>query len=381
MRIAVISDTHFGDHQCQIAYKENNAIVKGPKYNELVNALSTDEDGREYSEPLDYLVLAGDIFDFAISSYQEAYETGQAFFKWIKSDNIAKEIIYIAGNHDFDIWHTVEYEVNVIQKIRDRGEIPNLFKMALPGIIDDRGGNETDLLLPGVTVHPKNGAKYAGLFLDSITLPEGKTTFNFVYPNLYLVTPDGDSILITHGQYLEGTWSCVSEIGEKLEPVELKSGDLKKMVAVNFPTSQLLSSGVGQAGPLTGVVNRIEHEVVSKDVSTIKKYLNVFDKEIDEYIKEEVKGLKREIALILEDKIYDILKKIILKKITSIDTARYSKDFMSNEETRERFVRFYDASCGEIDSLNNQGLDLPYPKTVIFPLPLIIGFTSIYATS
>ena len=101
------------------------------------------------------------------------------------------------GNHDFDIWHTVEHQVNVINQLK-QGELPRAFKRSVPGVIDDRRPDPADkFLLPDVTAKPEwhdNRTKYGNLFLDHVTRrrsrrpgprAEGrKSTFNFAYPNL-----------------------------------------------------------------------------------------------------------------------------------------------------------------------------------------------------
>jgi hypothetical protein len=92
-------------------------------------------------------------------------------------------------------------------------------------VIDDRRPKGAErLVLPRVTPKPEwrdNGTKYGNLFLDHITRvrstrggarAEGfRLTFNFVYPNLYLVTDAGESVLITHGHYFEAYWALASD--------------------------------------------------------------------------------------------------------------------------------------------------------------------------
>ncbi|MCP4130020.1 MAG: hypothetical protein GY754_03280 [bacterium] len=365
MKIAVISDTHFGDKACQLFNKKG----KGVKYDAFKKAL-------DQVTPLDYLVLAGDIIDFAISSYQEAFEIAQEFFKQLKRDNIAKEMIYLAGNHDFDIWHAVEYEVNVIQRLRSGGKIPNLFKMSQPGILDDRPKTENKLFLPGVT--RKEGAvKYSGLFLDNITQELGETHFNFVYPNLYLVTDQGETVMITHGQYLEPVWSGFGEIVEKLEKKDLKIKDLKDMVSINFPLSQLTSSGIGQAGKLTKVAAKVEHEVKAQDTRRIKRYLDILDLEAAKYIDNKLKGIKEAAALLLERKVFASIKEVLLKSLGNVADSRFSKEFMEKEDVRARFIRFFDALCSEIDGINKSAykIDKKKIKSIPYPARVIFGHT------
>lgn len=112
MRIAIISDTHLGDPKSTMA----NKMGVGRGYGRFCSIIN-----EKLGSKIDYLVLLGDIMDFAVSSYQEAYEAGRQFFIRLKRDNIAQEIIYVPGNHDFDIWHAIEFEAENIQKGIDHG--------------------------------------------------------------------------------------------------------------------------------------------------------------------------------------------------------------------------------------------------------------------
>ncbi len=76
-------------------------------------------------------------------------------------------------------------------------------------------------LLPDVVPHrdrEEPEAHYGNLFFDDITreasngrLTGKKLNFNFAYPNLYLVTDEGESLLLTHGHYFEAFWSVAAE--------------------------------------------------------------------------------------------------------------------------------------------------------------------------
>lgn len=206
MKFAIISDLHFGSPHCLIVTGNlRDGFVFGEKYKRFKEAVGKD---------LDFLILAGDVFDFSISSYEDAYACGKEFFKQIKNDGVVREkgeksefgaVIYIAGNHDADIWHIIQHERNVIKRI-ERGDTPQAYAHSTAGIIDDRRASPTY----GFTLDntkPQGGGqkKYGGMFLDKITTDPGQvggeTTFYFAYPNLYVVT-DAGTILVTHGQYL-----------------------------------------------------------------------------------------------------------------------------------------------------------------------------------
>ena len=163
MRVAILSDTHFGDDLCTLVVEPPKGPPQlGPAYPALARAV-----GRA-----DYIVLLGDVLDFSVASFEKAYRHAKVFFTALQADGLAGQLIYIPGNHDFDIWNIVEHQVNVINQLK-QGELPRAFKRSVPGVIDDRRANGAErLVLPRVTPKPEwhdNGTKYGNLFLDHIT--------------------------------------------------------------------------------------------------------------------------------------------------------------------------------------------------------------------
>ena len=188
---------------------------------------------------------------------RRSYAVAKVFFQQLQRDKIAKQIIYVPGNHDFDMWYFYEHDVNVIRRINE-GRPPRAFRYSVPGILDCRSNRSGEAFtLFGVNRNPNSSWGYGGLFLDKITRNEdgtgADTPFAFAYPNVYLLT-DSYTILLTHGHYLESYWSLLSEWALKIAGADLRVGDaldLAEMVAINFPLNQLACSGTGQAGPLT----------------------------------------------------------------------------------------------------------------------------------
>ncbi|SYZ71901.1 putative Metallophosphoesterase [Candidatus Zixiibacteriota bacterium] len=370
MRFAVVSDTHFGDPMCQLACWKGNEkkdkVVIGPKYDAFKTAAGVDND---------YLILLGDIFDFSICSYKEAYEVGKAFFTQLQKDKIAKYIIYVPGNHDADMWHFYEYQANIIVRM-SAGKPPYDFRFSVPGIIDGRKKATGDrFFLRGVSKNPKYpGFGYGGMFLDKITInettkgrQEGKPiVFAFAYPNLYLIT-EKETVLMTHGHYLESYWSLLSEWVLKVVREDLRIGDaldLWEMVAINFPLNQLACSGTGQSGPLTEIVRKIQREVKDKDLTRVKKYLDNLDNEIDKLTPSSIWQLPREVAT---DALSNLVKKEIMKGLEKYSETRYSEEFFHKRDVLDRFRRFMDCSLLEIDLINKEtSADIRPPRYVIF---------------
>jgi hypothetical protein len=354
---------------CTLAgWKDNSKkdVVIGQKYEAFKNAAGIEND---------YLILLGDIFDFSICSYEETYRVGKAFFQQLQNDRVAKYIIYVPGNHDADMWHFYEYQANVITRM-STGKPPYDFRFSVPGIIDGRKLPKGEkFTLHGVSRNPKYpDFGYGGMFLDKITLSEDSKggligeplVFAFAYPNLYLIT-EQETILMTHGHYLEFYWSLLSEWVMKVVREDLRIGDaldLWEMVAINFPLNQLACTGTGQSGPLTEIIRKIQREVKDKDLTRVKKYIENLDNEIDKLTPSSLWQMPRELAT---DALSNLLKKEIIKGLEKYNASRYSEEFIHKKEILERFKRFLDCSLLEIDLIKSGGVaDIQAPRYVIF---------------
>ena len=367
MKLAFISDTHFGDRECTLI--DYDTMTKGAKFDAFAAAAGKDSD---------FLVLMGDIFDFSINSYEEVYKRAKVFFELVKTENIAKSIIYVPGNHDFDMWHTVQQEIRIIHQVR-QGKPAQWFRWSLPGFIDDRAGSASrGFHLPGPIVGPVDPAARpdaAKLFLNGISINAdkglGPTNFYMAYPNLYMIyEADGKPrpIVITHGHYLEAFWTLSGEWLRKIAQGDLpQQVILEDMVAFNVPLCQLSCSGIGQAGKLTPLVQEVQREVKDGDLDRVKRYLKRLDNTLDEMIKLKWYNPKTWVRECFTDLVSNKLENEVIKALEERDDTRYSEDFMTKEEVQERFKRYYQASLNEIQQLKQvHNLDMPQPRRMIF---------------
>lgn len=361
---------HFGDELCTLVVEpvDGGPPRLGPGYEAFRRAV-----GR-----VDYLILNGDILDFSVASYEKTYRHAKVFFSALQQDRLADQIIYLPGNHDFDIWHIVEHQVNVINQLK-QGELPRAFKRSVPGVVDDRRADPSEKFsLPDVTAKPEwhdNRTKYGNLFLDHITRKrsrsgraEGrKLTFNFAYPNLYFVTDEGESVLVTHGHYFEAYWSMASDWLLPYAEADLalaRRGELnlQELVGMNLPLTQLACTGIGQAEPLTWLIRRIKGEVEAGRVSTLSRYLDW----IEARLLDERRHVSR-VRQAAEAYALGKLKRWLIAAIGGTEIPRYSRQFMNLPSVRDRFRRYLRYSLNEIRQLSSEhGLDLPEPSHVIF---------------
>ncbi len=363
MKIAIVSDLHLGDGASQICTldPQKGRAVIGPKYAAFASAAGQGND---------FLILLGDILDFSIKEYRDTYEVAKVFFEQVKKDNIAETLVYVPGNHDIDVWHSVEYQVNIINKIR-KGKKIEYFQHAVPGVIDDRPDSPNPgLTLAGVSPRFIKGKPvYGGLFLDSLVqsstgMPE--LTFYFAYPNVWLVTDKGESVLITHGHYFEAYYALAGELAPKLAQTELPRSErltLKEMVGVNFPLTQLACSGIGQAGLLTDIVSKVQREVKDGILTRIEAYLSRLPRALTRIF--DISWLKKWLLKIG----IKLAKGSLLDELGEYRSARFKEAFMKDEKDRERFRRFYRSSLRELDELRKDptvGVCIPPPKIVIY---------------
>lgn len=366
MKFAIISDTHFGDPACMLVSRNPNAkgFTLGPKYNDFSQAVGNDND---------YLILLGDIFDFSIATYNEAYDASRAFFQQMASDHIAREIIYVPGNHDFSAWHIFLHEINVINRIKDFRPLAEQ-RWSCPAVLKDGPNPDDWFTLPYVTLRSQTRPKYGGIFLEYLTRSPGNNRsipFNVAYPNIYFITDRGEGILLTHGHYFEPFWAFAGEFAKEVVRDDLKTRhgkdlDIDEYVSVNFPLNELASSGLGQAAPITKIVYAIQREVKDHQLNLVSKYLT---------------NLKSYINACLDFRWYQFLKKKImdmvmcevesriLNALKEFSSSRYDADFMNNPDTQQRFQRFHVASTLEVDLLNHlerYQFNIPALTKVIF---------------
>lgn len=361
MKLAMISDTHFGDKLCTLV--DHEQLTKGPKFEAFAQAAGKDND---------YLVLLGDIFDFSICSYEKTYRRARVFFELVKQLEIAKNVIYVPGNHDFDMWQTVQQQINVIRQVRT-GKDPKLLRWSVPGLIDERTNRPSrGFQIPGVLddpIDPDLPPTGELLFLNGITGddPLTRTNFYVVYPNLYMVT-DTESVIITHGHYLEAFWSLSGEWLRKIAEDVLGDADtLEDLVALNIPLCELACSGIGQAGKLTQVVMDIEHEVKRGDYGRVERYIDRLDEAIDDMTKAKLLDPKSWGVELLTDLISNVVKGKLKESMRTMEGTRYDKGFEGREDVMTRFGQFYSASFKEIALLNaGSGYDIGQPRRMIY---------------
>jgi predicted phosphodiesterase len=345
MKVAIVSDIHLGDGKCKLL--EEDRTTKKHEVTQTYTALREAIMRFTGGSPLDYFVLNGDCLDFSINAFEESCKIARPFFIAIKNDNLAKEIIYIPGNHDKHVWDAVEWETNIIRTMKDHKD-PRKFRRVQPGLVDyDKGYLE----LPGVTTVDGPG-RYGTLFLEGLFEKDQVLPINIVYPNLYIKTA-ADTYLVTHGHMLELAWVLLSEF--LAEVVGRKKVTIKELEEFNIPLTSMICTGVGQAGDVSKLFYKIQREAKNGSSRSLSRVMDHVIPQIDKMI-----GLG--ILEFLDNAVLKGVKRWTLKVAEKdVVDARYDKHFFERESVRMRFLTFYEASC-----VQAKGLGLSSPWKIIF---------------
>ncbi len=348
MKIGIISDTHFGDNNCKLIENNKLTTVYDAFRDEVIKFLGGSS-GR-----LNYLVLNGDILDFSINSFDDSCRKARHFFDAIERDNLTEKIILIPGNHDKYIWDVVEWERHVIMKMQ-KHEYPETFTRTQPALIDI---NKNSLELP--YVNPKPGtSEFGGLFLEGF-FSNSKSNIGIivVYPNLYIKASD-NTYIVSHGHMLESAWVLLSELMGDYPSVSKKTNNhigLRELEELNKPLSDMICSSIGQGGPVSDVFYKIQVEAKNGKVDELKNLLNSLHSKLDDLI--ELPWY----AEGLDNALFLAIKKMAFAIIEKGKNSRYDKDFYHHQSVRDRFAKFYKASCEQVQDV----FHLNPPNRLIF---------------
>lgn len=283
MKLAILSDLHLGDDHCSLVSMKRTGEVTlaETRFSQLCEVLRGQSD-RAYN----YLVLLGDVLDFSIASYADAYTAGRVFFQALARQRLFEDVIYLPGNHDYSLWQSVQHELNVVSHV-SAGRPPSN-KSTISGVLDARPSAADMLTLVGIHPRQSNPRRYGGLFLDTmleVTAPDTdrsdleRPRFAVAFPNLYLIEPDETVTLLTHGQFFEPYWTFLLDLarhtfGSDLKLSGVTAPSIADIAAINSGTSQMTSAGLGQSGALGRLISRIQDDVEAGRVEELGGYVH-----------------------------------------------------------------------------------------------------------
>jgi predicted phosphodiesterase len=349
MKIAIVSDIHLGDEKCKLV--EEDTATKAHKVTQTYTVLHEAIMKYTGGSPLDYFILNGDTLDFSINSFEDSCKIARPFFIAIKNNNLAKEIIYIPGNHDKHVWDAVEWETNIIRTMKKHKD-PRKFRRVQDGLLDYNKGY---LELPGVTTVDGPG-RYGSLFLEGLFEKDQVLPISIVYPNLYIKTST-DTYLVTHGHMLELAWVLLSELLGGLPKIS-DHPDIKELEEYNIPLTSMICTGVGQGGAVSEHFCAIQQEVKKNKTPLL-----------EETLQNVIHHLEKLVELPWYAKIFGgtflkLIEKAILSEAKTVEDSRYDEEFFKRKSVKKRFLRFYEATCTQAKKLN-----------IVPPWKIIFGHT------
>lgn len=313
INISVISDLHLGADSSVLIDNRNSTTTAN--MTNFKNAVIKDLPGGK----VDYLVLLGDVFDLSVTSFKNSWITAGIFLNSI--EDITDNIVYVPGNHDFTMWHYLEQDINVTNKIRS-GSLPSGFRYTAPGIMNSSIKKDKNNNKLGPCFIYDVSPPYDGGYFKSLWKGENKQFF-VAYPNLYIFSSADDVALLTHGQYFDTFWSILGFLCLNCADKYLKNavnGELtiSEFVQVNYPLSILDASAIGQSGIFADLAQQLTEDVAKGDLSKIKdikkRILKVIDKKIEfkgnfSWIKEYLSDKTIDLGEYIADKIIEDLSK------------------------------------------------------------------------
>jgi predicted phosphodiesterase len=325
MRAAIISDTHLGD--------PDSRLIENGQLSETYGQLRSTIRDFTNNQPLDFLILNGDIMDFSTNSLEKSLVQAKPFFQGISEDGLSKQLVYIPGNHDKLAWNAIEWETNVISKLRQY-QSPRKFRRTQPGVIDTAKGT---VELWGVT-HAKGRSNYGNIFLQGLFKKGSTLPILVSYPNLYIKTKK-DVILVTHGHLVDLAWVLLSELlGDYVKEGHLSLAELEEY---NAPLTSLICTGVGRTSEMGDLFYRIQKESRQGKSRELKKAMDSLIPKVDRMIplglfeffdNALLQGLKMLATFVANNRVMD---------------PRYNEKYLEDPVIKMRFLKFYSATCEE----------------------------------
>lgn len=260
----IFSDLHFGDPMCSL---RREAVTKGLR--QFMRGL----------QPVDELILAGDILDANIASLTQAIEGKKGSQKWPKQLGFREwlayvfeknqfkvgRIVYIPGNHDYIIWNILATERAFVEPI-SQGKVPT----ELP-------------LMEGAFPLP---------FIRGVAPKALRDRFVVAYPN-YEFELGSRKVLVTHGHYLDEKQTLLNNLNELIRK---EGGNEAKAVRKFFIATAQYQAVANSVSYMKGtrefvdkvhkalsdffdVVGKLRHQPIDADMlEAIEMYLHYFCK-------------------------------------------------------------------------------------------------------
>ncbi len=363
----ILSDLHLGSDHSSAGPAAARQL--GLEYGVYLKKMLFDPIRAQGDPHVPFLVLNGDTLDFALQDYQQVFTQASQFFCALMKESLFETIVYIAGNHDHNVWQLVQHEVMVMRRVAN-GLPPKPYPYIQTGILDL--GMQT-LSLSDVG-HPLGNVFLRGLFGPPESAKQAPP-IAVVYPNLFLV-PQKEAgtqtapILVTHGHFFCVPWLLMTEVFPKILEV-YRSISLQELEQLNAPLTELGWAALGQAGSLTKVAAQIYSEGVDGKTTeadaALDELAGFLDHSMSRYHWYDPREWGTDAAINL---CKCLLQKMILHGVNASTAHKGDQTFLDDPGNAARIGRFLGLS-------RSQFVDASGDKKATLPSALLFGHTHI----
>jgi len=247
IRYVCISDLHLGAQNSLLTNltadgSGSDPSAPGPVLRELVACLRWIIERNEDKSRKPALILAGDIFELALATDDQAAMAFERFVELIMpavGERLFERLLFIPGNHDHHLWETARETqyVNYIQ--RNPGQKPGM-ELKVPW-------HATNMFVPW-----PNPNLVASPFVNGIIqrFPHLQdVVVDTIYPNMGLRSADGQRcVVITHGHFIESRYQLMSRLKLFMFPEAKKSASVWDIEGENFAWIDFYWSTLGRSG-------------------------------------------------------------------------------------------------------------------------------------
>ncbi|MEM1052403.1 MAG: metallophosphoesterase [Pseudomonadota bacterium] len=246
----VLSDIHLGARDSIMTHVDaNDEIAEGPS---PVLASFANAFGETFKGHKPQLILLGDALDLGLSPFGDVSKSFlhllDALYPVGGPDLFAREIIYLAGNHDHHLWRMAQD--NGFLDAVEAGEIPE--DLASTSCIFGTPSRRCRLMESLLRHRPH--------LADA--------TVKIAYPNWGIADKAlNRAVVLHHGHYLDGMYRALSNMRGFLQETDPRPDTIAQLEQENGPWIDFLWSDLGSAGDVGDEVGTLYATMLSAGAS------------------------------------------------------------------------------------------------------------------
>lgn len=251
IRHVVLSDLHLGARDSLLTHvNAAGEVIAGPSRVMAGFAEGLRATLGEGERP--QLVLLGDALDLGLSSFGDVsasfLQLLDAFFPPERPALFARDIIYVAGNHDHHLWRMAQ----------DNAFVSALAAGAMP--------HDLDAITP-IIGRPAHHCRLMEALIATRPHLAGASV-RIAYPNWGMVDRDsGRAVVMHHGHYLDGMYRALSNLRGFLDGGEARPATMRQLEQENGPWIDFLWSDLGSAGDIGSAAGSLYQTMLSAGAS------------------------------------------------------------------------------------------------------------------